>query len=72
LHCYIYVLKLILLEANINVKRRLYLSCSYSETGIIIMLKSVASIRLAKFENPSVGVTVNCKVCRSGIVLYYM
>jgi hypothetical protein len=33
------------------------------------MLKSVTRIRLVKTENPSVCVTVNCKVCRSVIAL---
>jgi hypothetical protein len=31
--------------------------------------KSVVRIRLVKVENPSASVTVNCKVCRSAIVL---
>jgi hypothetical protein len=33
------------------------------------LLKSVARLRLMKTEDPSVCVTVNCKVCRSAIAL---
>jgi hypothetical protein len=51
------------------VERILHVCCSYSETDIITVLKSVARIRQAKTENPSVDVTVNCKVCRSAIAL---
>jgi hypothetical protein len=43
--------------------------CSYIETGIITVLKSVVRIRLVKSENLSVYVRVNCKVCRSAIAL---
>jgi hypothetical protein len=32
--------------------------------------RSVDRIRLGKNENPSVCITVNCKVCRSAIALY--
>jgi hypothetical protein len=38
---------------------------NYGETD-----KSVVRIRLVTTENPNACVTVNCKVCRSAIVLY--
>jgi hypothetical protein len=46
--------------------------CSYSETVTITVLKSVAKLRLMKTENHSMCVTLNCKVCRSAIALYYL
>jgi hypothetical protein len=53
-------------------KRRPHVCYRYNEPGIITVLKSVARIRLLKDENLSVCVTVNYKVCRSTITLYYL
>jgi hypothetical protein len=52
------------------VQRILHVCCSYSETDMFTVLKSVARIRLVKTENPSQCVTEKCKVCRSAIALY--
>jgi hypothetical protein len=49
---------------ELGCERRLHGCCSYSETGIIPLLKSVARIRLVKTEGAGVFVTANCKVRR--------
>jgi hypothetical protein len=41
-------------EMNLAVQRRLHVCCSYSETSIIPMLKSVAGIRLVKTEDTNI------------------
>jgi hypothetical protein len=46
------------LEMIWAVDRRLNVCCSYSETNIVIVLKSVARIRLVKTEVTSVCVCV--------------
>jgi hypothetical protein len=40
------------------VQRRLLVWCNYSETGVTVVFKSVARIRLIKADNPNVCVTV--------------
>jgi hypothetical protein len=66
----------VLLEVELEHSKLLkeeYVPCScYVYTAIITVVKSVARIRLVKTEIPRVCVTVNCKVCRPVIELYYL
>jgi hypothetical protein len=49
-------------ELNVRLYREVFVCYSYSETVIIIMLETVASIRLVKTEK-TCPVLVICKLC---------
>jgi hypothetical protein len=53
-------------------KVSLYVCCSDRETVIVPVLKSDTRIRLVKTENHSMCITVNCKVRRLAVALYYL